>query len=87
MAASESGSPDSYSSFLVTIRLSRLVSEIFACDRHTDGRSDNAGHNIAGHQTVAGQLISEHGAALVYKGCLCRGKNTATRCNIVSYVS
>jgi len=40
MADSESGSPDSYSSFLVTKRLSRLVSEIFACDRQTD----NADH-------------------------------------------
>jgi len=36
MADSESGSPVSYSSFLVTIRLSRLVSEIFACDRETE---------------------------------------------------
>jgi len=32
MADSDSGSPVSYSSFLVTIRLSRLVSEIIACD-------------------------------------------------------
>jgi len=40
MADSESGSPDSYSSFLVTIRLSRLVSEIFTCDKHTDGRTN-----------------------------------------------
>jgi len=40
---SESGSPDSYSSFLVTIRLSRLVSEIFTCDGRMDvGRMDNA---------------------------------------------
>jgi len=38
MADSESGSPVSYSSFLVTICLSRLVSEIFACDRLTDGQ-------------------------------------------------
>jgi len=36
VAYSESGSSDSYSSFLVTIRLSRLVSEIFVCDRQTD---------------------------------------------------
>jgi len=33
MADSESGSPVSCSSFLVTIGLSHLVSEIFACDR------------------------------------------------------
>jgi len=33
MADSESGSPVSYSSFLVTIGLSRLVLEIFECDR------------------------------------------------------
>jgi len=36
MADSELGSPDSYSSFLVTIHLSRLVLEIFGCDRQTD---------------------------------------------------
>jgi len=36
MADSESGIPDSYSSLLVTIRLSRLVSEIFACYSQTD---------------------------------------------------
>jgi len=40
MADSESGSLDSYSSSLVTIRLSRLVSEIFACDRQTDGQCE-----------------------------------------------
>jgi len=34
-----SGSPDSYSSFLVTICLSRLVSEMFACNRQTDRRT------------------------------------------------
>jgi len=44
MADSESGSPDSCSTFLVTIRLSRSVWEIFACDRQTDGRTDNADH-------------------------------------------
>jgi len=37
-ADSESGSLVTYLSFLVTIRLSRLVSEIFACDRWTDGQ-------------------------------------------------
>jgi len=40
MADSESGSPDSYSSFPVTIRLCRLVSEIFACDRQIEGPMD-----------------------------------------------
>jgi len=40
MADSESGSPNSYSSCLVTIRLPRLVLEILACDRQTDGRTD-----------------------------------------------
>jgi len=38
MADSESGSPDS--SFLVTIGLSLLVLDIFACDRQTDGRTN-----------------------------------------------
>jgi len=38
MADSESGSPDSYLSLLVTIRLSRLVSEVFesVTERRTD---------------------------------------------------
>jgi len=47
MADSDSGSPDSYLSFLVTIRLSRLILEIFACDT----QMDNVDH------IVAGQLI------------------------------
>jgi len=34
---SESRSPVSYSSFIVTIGLSRLVSDIFACNTQTDG--------------------------------------------------
>jgi len=46
MADSESGSPDSYSSILITIHLSRLDSEIFVCgrqtNRRTDRRTDNA---------------------------------------------
>jgi len=42
MADSESGSPDSYSSFLVTIRLSRLASDIFACDRLKDRQTTRA---------------------------------------------
>jgi len=66
MADSESGSPAFYSSFLVdlTICLSRLVSEIFACgrqtDRQTDGRTDGQTTRtitIAGPHIVAGQLI------------------------------
>jgi len=36
MADSESESPDSYIRFSYTVRLSRLVSEIFACDGRTD---------------------------------------------------
>jgi len=40
MVDSESGSPVSLSSILVTIRLSRLVSEIFACDRQMDRQTD-----------------------------------------------
>jgi len=36
MADSESGSPSSYSSLIVTIGLSHLVAETFACDRQTD---------------------------------------------------
>jgi len=49
MADSESGSPDSYSSFLVTIRLSRLVS-----DRQTDGWTDGRASRTI---TIAGPLI------------------------------
>jgi len=56
MADSESGSPDSYSSFLVTIRPSRLVSEIFGCDRPT-GRQTTRIITIDGQHIVAGQLI------------------------------
>jgi len=44
MADSESGSPDSYSSLLVTICLSHLVSEVFTCDGQTDRQTDNADH-------------------------------------------
>jgi len=40
MADSESQTPISYSSFLVIIGLSRLVLEIFACDRQTDRQTD-----------------------------------------------
>jgi len=57
MADSESGSPNSYSSFLVTICLSRLVLEIFTCDRQTD-RETTRTITIAGPHIVDGQLIS-----------------------------
>jgi len=55
-ADSEYRSPASYSSFLVglTICLSRLVLDMFACDRQTDVQR---GHTIAGLHLVAGQLI------------------------------
>jgi len=61
-ADSESGSPDYYSSFfLVTICLSRLVSEIFVCNRQTDKwtdrRTDNADHYYSWSHIVRGQLI------------------------------
>jgi len=51
MADSESGSPVSYSSFPVTIRLSRLVSEIFG---RTDGWTDNADHYYSGRPYCGG---------------------------------
>jgi len=55
MADSESRSPVFYSSFLVTIRLSHQVSEIFVRDRQTDRRTTQA-ITTAGLHTVAGQL-------------------------------
>jgi len=60
----EKPSSVSYSSFLVglTIGLSRLVSETFACDRETDRRTDGRTTltiTIAGLHIVAGQLISQ----------------------------
>jgi len=55
----ESGSPDSYSSFLVPMGVPRLVSEIFVCDRQTDGRTNNVDHYYSWPHTVAGQLITE----------------------------
>jgi len=55
IADSELGHPDSYSSFLVNIGLSRLVSEIFARDRQTDG--ENANHYYSWPHIVAGELI------------------------------
>jgi len=62
MADSESGSPVSYLSFLVTIGLFRLVSGIFACDRRTDDQTDrqtdNADRYYSWLHDVAGQLIS-----------------------------
>jgi len=57
MADSELGSSVPYSSFLVTICLSCLVLEIFACDRQTDTRTTQT-ITIAGPHTVAGQIIS-----------------------------
>jgi len=56
MSDSESRSQVSYLSFQVTICLSRLVSEIFACDRQTD-RWTTWTITIAGPHIVAGQLI------------------------------
>jgi len=56
MAGAASGSVDFYSSFLVTVRLSRLVLEIFACDRRTDGQTPRT-ITILGPHTVAGHLI------------------------------
>jgi len=57
MADSESGSPSSYSCFIITIDLSRLVSEIFVCDRQTD--------------IVMGQLITAKNCShiSVHSGC------------------
>jgi len=54
VADSESGSPDSYSSFLVTMGLSRLVSEIFACGRQTA----NVDRYYSLPHVVAGQLTT-----------------------------
>jgi len=51
IADSESRSPVSYSSFLVTIHLPLLVLEIFSCDRQTPRTITTAGPHI-----VAGQL-------------------------------
>jgi len=73
MADAESGSRVSYLSFLVTICLSRLVSEI-ACDRETDGRTDGWTDRqttrtitIAGPHIVAGQPVIQ--SRLM---CVCR---------------
>jgi len=46
MAYAESGSPVFYLSFLVTIGLSRLVSETFMCDRRRDARTERQMDNI-----------------------------------------
>jgi len=54
MVDSELGSLASYLSFLVTIRLSRLVLEILACD----GRTDNKDHYYSWPPHCGGQLIS-----------------------------
>jgi len=50
-------SPVSYSSFLVIMRLSCLVSEIFACDRQANRQTDNADHYNSWPHIVVGQLI------------------------------
>jgi len=55
MADSESGSPSSYSHFIVNIDLSRLVLEIFVCDRQTE-RQTMQTITIAGPHIVEGQL-------------------------------
>jgi len=52
MAVFESEIPVSYSRFLVSMRLSCLVSEIFACDRQTGSRTTRT-ITIAGHDNVA----------------------------------
>jgi len=57
VADSQSKSQSSYLRFIVIIRLSRLVSEIFACDSQTD-RQTTWTITIAGPHTVAGQLIN-----------------------------
>jgi len=54
-ADSESRCLDSSSSFLVTIYLSRLVSKIFPCEQHTDGRCKWT-ITITGPHIVAGWL-------------------------------
>jgi len=59
MAYSGQRTPISYSTFIVTIGISRLVSEIFACDAQTDRWADihtTRTITIAGPHTVAGQL-------------------------------
>jgi len=43
MAYSEPGTPISYSSFIVTVGLSRSMSEIFACETRTDRQRSIAG--------------------------------------------
>jgi len=62
MTDSKSGSPVSYSSFLVTIGLSLSVSEIFTCDRQMNERMDGQTTwtiAIAGPHIVVGQLINQ----------------------------
>jgi len=56
MADSELGSPDSYLSFVATIRLSRRYSHDIQTDRRTDRRTMRI-ITIAGPHIVAGQLI------------------------------
>jgi len=61
MADSASGSPSSYSHFIVTTDLPHLVSEIFACDRdrQTGGWTMRI-ITIAGPHIAAGQLTNGH---------------------------
>jgi len=66
MADSETGSPHSYSTFMVTIVLSRLVSEILVCDRQTYGRTTRT-TAIAAPYIVASQLI----IAMIYVQTSC----------------
>jgi len=58
LADSEFGNPVSRSSFLVTICVSHLVSEIFACDGQTDRRTTRT-ITIASLHIVVGQLITQ----------------------------
>jgi len=64
MADSESGSPSSYSRLIVSIGLSRLVSEIFGV---TDRQTDNADHYYSwpphfGKPANKGYLVIVRGA-------------------------
>jgi len=60
MADSELGSPVSYLSFLVTICLSRLVSEIFTCDRQTNRWTHNADYYYSWPPHCGGSTKNEN---------------------------
>jgi len=64
------GKPGFLFRFLVTIHLSRLVLEIFACDRRTDRRTTRT-ITIAGPYIVAVQLIN-HGPTMAPCRCVAR---------------